>query len=194
MALRPCSECKHQISDTAPTCQQCGAKQKKKDGCIYTTFKVFIAIIGFGIISAIVVPKVSPLSQEAQEAASRSKEQNKPLTEEEKKAQEKKNAEEEKRNQQLTNAETAAKALKQAMKNPDAFQLEEAVVMDDGSACYSYRSRNSFNAVVPGHAVFIPPLSMLTNSDGDKFKKAWNKRCTNKSGTNIAAHINRFGL
>src|SRR5262249_4993740 len=47
----------------------------------------------------------------------------------------------------------AIRQLRSNMKNPDSFKLEEALRMDDGTLCLTYRATNSFNAIVPGRAV-----------------------------------------
>jgi len=73
------------------------------------------------------------------------------------------------------------------MKNPASFKLETALVFPGGSTCYEYRATNSFNAVVPGRAVFdMKAEKLYSEQDGESFRKAWNSICTKKGGRNIA--------
>ena len=52
-----------------------------------------------------------------------------------------------------------AKLLKAGMKDPESFQLKQLLVMPDGSACYTYRATNSFNAKLEASAVLLPGKS-----------------------------------
>jgi hypothetical protein len=78
----------------------------------------------------------------------------------------------------------AVRQLRAGMKNPDSFKLEQALRMDDGSLCLSYRATNSFNAIVPGNAV-IADNTIRTSDNRERFAPVWNKRCAKKSGRDI---------
>jgi len=69
-----------------------------------------------------------------------------------------------------------AKALKASAKNPDSFKLVDAIMMGDGSICYTYRGTNSFNAVVTNNYV-------ITKTGGSNSADTWNKHCGGKTGT-----------
>jgi hypothetical protein len=73
--------------------------------------------------------------------------------------------------------------LKSAMKNPASFSLEQALRMDDGVLCVTYRATNSFNAVVPGRAVITATKILTPGQDG--FTGRWNARCAKKSGVDV---------
>jgi hypothetical protein len=74
--------------------------------------------------------------------------------------------------------------LRAGMNNPESFQLEEALRMDDGTLCVAYRARNGFNAVMAGRAV-IDAKRIVTSDDRDRFSGMWNRLCANKSGVDM---------
>lgn len=78
----------------------------------------------------------------------------------------------------------AVRALKAGMKNPDSFTLESALQMDDGTLCVTYRATNSFNAIVPGHAV-VTGGKITTSDGGNSFVAIWNARCGSKRGVDV---------
>ena len=68
------------------------------------------------------------------------------------------------RNTQLAIAATGATLLRRAMKDPEAFDLTSLVIKPNGTACYEYRAKNSFGAVLPSSAVLTKAGKMLTQS------------------------------
>jgi len=95
----------------------------------------------------------------------------------------------------------ALSRLRAAMKDPDSFEVKEVLLMDTGSACYTYRARNSFNAMLQNHAVLsvsIPKAGAKSKEsvrmavEGvDGFSSAWNKSCANQSGKDITRMAKR---
>jgi hypothetical protein len=89
-----------------------------------------------------------------------------------------------------------AQALKKSMKDPDTFELKEVLFMDDGTACYTYRAKNSFNAMLRGQAVLTSNVKnielLVEGHNGNKFANAWNKGCAKKSGEDITSLVNRM--
>lgn len=77
------------------------------------------------------------------------------------------------------------RALKKSMKNPDSFKVEDATELVDGTICISYRATNSFNAIVPGHAVVPLSGAIVTSDDKGRFAARWNATCAKKAGRNI---------
>jgi hypothetical protein len=75
------------------------------------------------------------------------------------------------------------------MKDPDTFELKDVIYMDDGSICYTYRAKNSFNAMLQGDAVVESSpkgIKMLVSGhDGNRFVSAWNKHCAKKTGKDL---------
>lgn len=100
-----------------------------------------------------------------------------PLTAEQK-------AENEKREAQWAEAVVVARTLRQSMKNPRSFELEQALRMENGALCFSYRATNSFNAIVPGYAVYQG--GKIHASDHDGFQARWNRHCGGKTGSSIS--------
>lgn len=78
-------------------------------------------------------------------------------------------------NRKFQIAVQGAIALREMMKNPDSFSLERVNRMPDGSLCYTYRATNSFNAIIPGQAVFSPTETAISGSAN--FPMLWSKHC-----------------
>jgi hypothetical protein len=73
------------------------------------------------------------------------------------------------------------RALRNKMKNPATFKLENALRMKDGTLCLTYRAANSFNAIILERAVID------TKTTGASTEvTAWNKYCGGKTGTDIS--------
>ena len=106
------------------------------------------------------------------------------LTPEQKAEQAAKKAQEDIDNAKFYRDVGVVKQLKASMKNPASFELEEAIRMEDGTLCISYRARNSFNAVMPGHAV-ITKDRIYTSDNWSSFSAQNKKLCANKSGRNV---------
>jgi hypothetical protein len=79
----------------------------------------------------------------------------------------------EKARKQWEYAVLAVDQLKQSMKNPASFELEEVLRMNDGTLCIKYHATNSFNAIVPGYAII---RQNRISAEG------WNRYCAGKSG------------
>jgi hypothetical protein len=96
---------------------------------------------------------------------------------------------------QLQLAAAGAAALKRAMKDPEAFELTSLVVKPNGTACYEFRAKNSFGAILPSSAVQTKDGKMLTRErNGNAFVAVWNKDCTVAGGDEIAALVKRLGF
>jgi hypothetical protein len=96
-------------------------------------------------------------------------------------------ADKKRRDTQLQIAGASALMLKRAMKDPEAFELKSLLVMPNGTACYEYRAKNSFGAILPSSAVLTSAGKMLLQErDGNAFVSAWNKNCTVSGGDEIA--------
>lgn len=78
-------------------------------------------------------------------------------------------------NRKFQIAVKGALALREMMKNPDSFSLERVIRQTDGSLCYTYRAANSFNAIIPGQAVFSPTQTAISGSA--QFPSLWSKYC-----------------
>lgn len=167
MALVNCHECKKEISSEAKACPHCGAAPPK----------------GIGIGGWFLIVVVGAVAYSATKGGGESTPAPKPASEAEKRADD-----------ELNRAIAAATLLKQATKDPSSFKLESLLLFSGGAACYEWRAKNSFGAIVPAKAVFTPPGSMLTSDrDGNRFVRAWNQTCTKADGQERAAGLNFLG-
>jgi len=168
MALITCHECKQQISSEAKVCPQCGAKPKKS--------------IGIGGI--VLVAIVGVLAYSCAGGGGGSASSKKP-----------KSAAEIQADKELNTAIAAGRVLKKQAKDPSSFKMESFVLFPGGGACYEYRAKNSFGAIVPAKAVFVPPETLQTSeSDGNRFVKTWNATCTRAGGAEHAGGLNLLNI
>lgn len=89
------------------------------------------------------------------------------------------------RERQFQRGVLIAKALRQSMKNPAAFQLERALLMPDKTWCLEFRSTNSFNAVVPGQ-LSAPPGGRALTLDMSGGPAQWNRVCAGRTGDDLS--------
>jgi hypothetical protein len=82
-----------------------------------------------------------------------------------------------------------AGTLKKAMRDPESFKLESAIVMDDGYVCYEYRSKNGFGGYTKGFAVLSGDMKTFKSADDEEFAAVWRKHCKGKSGTDVANRL-----
>lgn len=187
MALIACQECKHEVSTEAKKCPNCGAKVRPPKKPMSSTMKVLLGLLGVGFLASIMVEgnkKDETKKVEEQRVAS--------MTPEE---QAKENAAKAKRDTQLQKAGAGALVLKNAMKDPEAFELKSLVVKPNGTACYEYRGKNSFGATFPNSAVLSSKGKLLTQEQsGNSFVAIWNKECTSAGGDEIADLVKRLGI
>ena len=88
-----------------------------------------------------------------------------------------------------------ARVLKKAMRDPDSFKLESALVIEGSRAvCYDYRAKNGFGGYNRGHAVLAGNGTTFKTDDMAGFRKLWNKECSGKQGIEEATAINWSGL
>lgn len=161
MALVKCKECKAEISDQAKSCPQCGAKAPRK---MSTGVKVVLGLVAIGVIGAAMSDRPAPKEKTAAEREADAK---------------------------VTAAAVGAAHIKRAMKDPESFSLESAILMENGATCYEYRAKNSFSAVAPGKAVLTHDGQIVASGSGaGKLEKAWNAECGGKSGKDVTAGIN----
>ena len=138
MALIPCQECKQEVSTEAKTCPNCGAKVKKPKKPMSRNMKILLGILGVGFIVSVNLDVDKKKESEKQRIAAMTPEQK---------------AASEKRITQQAVAAEVAKKIKNAMKDPEAFELKSLIVKPNGTACYEYRAKNSFGAILPSSAV-----------------------------------------
>jgi hypothetical protein len=173
-------ECDKEVSDSAGKCPSCGAKvaklkPPKKPISRVTWIIIAISAIALGMTArenalnshtAYVVPVQSP-----EQIAAKTK-----------------------RDSRLETGVLGAIALKNRMKDPEAFSLTGANVKDNGATCYEYRAKNGFGAIFPGSAVLTSKGDIYVSDQGDKFTRAWNKECAGKSGEDIKSKVRLMGV
>ncbi|WP_257223698.1 hypothetical protein [Acinetobacter sp. YH12140] len=156
MAIKPCKECGSPVSDKAPTCPQCGAKQPKKTSkiaLIFAGLMLFMVIIGL-------------LSGED------NSENTQPVTEKENKAG--------------VLLFYSQQQIKQNAKDPESVQFRGEQIhenTDSGAvACGEYNAKNSFGAYT-GFKGFVAvekdqTLYIEGGVNAKSFAEKWNKYCT----------------
>ena len=192
MALVNCHECGKSVSTEAKKCPSCGATVKlpKKP-----TSKLVWALLGVIVVSAVVVTYgqrsdlAAVVDAEAVRVAAMTPEQ---LAKE--KVQKDKNAAAEKVRKDneartLNAAATGAKSLKQNSKDPQTFEFVSITTHPNSSVCYTFRGKNSFNAMLAGSAVLAGGKLLIREASGEAFVNAWNKNCTKADGEDVMAFI-----
>lgn len=172
MAIVKCKECGMDKSDKAEACPHCGFKQRKTS---FVTWLVAI-FIGFPMLASIFIgasqESAAPPPKAPKELAATQKE-----------------------DAATQRAATGAVLLKKAMRDPDSFKLDSALVIDgSGAVCYNYRAKNGFGGVNRSHAVLSADGKKFKTDEMDGFISLWNKECANKSGAETATAINWFAL
>lgn len=153
MSIIKCKECGHPVSTTAKACPNCGATVKRPTGRLKLLFAAVLAIL---VVKCVYDTQNAP--QKPQKVA----------TPEERKQQ----AERERLFQEDVRK---VRLLKMNLKNPASFELVQAVRLENGTLCITFRATNSFNAIITEHKAIKPD-----NSLGE-----WNKHCTGHSGDNV---------
>lgn len=152
MALIKCKECGGQVSDTAQNCPHCGAKVPRKTKLLH---KVFAGLVLLVVLFGVVVSNSggpAPASAHAPKAA--------------------KDPQAEREFNQVV---AALRSIKHGMKNPDSFEVVQALMVPGPTLCITYRGTNGFNAVVTS---FVAVWDKGNSTDA----AVWNKRCAKKDG------------
>lgn len=181
MSLITCKECGNAVSSKAATCPKCGVRIARKPmGC-----GTLIAVIFVGSIVIAGLPGPSKtVDTPSAEATTKKKEE----TPEQK-------AEREKKDAAVQRATAGAVVLKKAMRDPDSFKLESALVIDGtGAVCYEYRAKNGFGGTNVGKAVLASDGKTFRTNQNDGFSRLWNKECAGKTGIDAATAIRWFYL
>lgn len=172
MAITTCKECKKELSTKATTCPHCGAKIRRTSLITWLIAIIIVPSIFIGIFNSSSNPPPTTPAKTAEQLAADAKQ-----------------------DALLNIGAIGARALKNSMKDPEAFVLSSAVVLETGTTCYDYRAKNSFGAVLPSHAILVSSGKILSQEqDGNAFVLAWNKECTKGGGRDIAGALNRLGL
>ena len=184
MPIVKCHECGKDVSTQAKTCPSCGVKVKKPTS---RALKLIGLACVIGVIGTAITGNNSPPPQQSPEPS-----RSAGLTPEQRASED---AAKSKRDLQLQTAAAVAQRLKRATKDPAAFELTSLVVKPDGAACYEYRAKNSYGAILPSSAILTTKGKVLLQEhDGNTFVSAWNKACVPPGGDEIAAIVTRTVL
>jgi len=165
MALVKCEECGKEISSEAESCPSCGAKPEKMG----LFRKIFIGLLVLIVISFMMKESKPPSVKQSDEISIPSVE-----------AQEAKKKREEEQAKQISIL-LRISALREEMKNPPSFELVEAINLENGTLCVTYRGTNGFGGVVTD--------SKAINSDAKIIPYA--AACNGKSGDDVT-HLKKY--
>jgi hypothetical protein len=84
---------------------------------------------------------------------------------------------------QVLRAVEGAKAIKQAMKNPNSFQVEMISMISSGAICYAYTTQNEAGEANKGKAVLIKNEIKTVEMQG--FDQQWQEECHGKDGKDV---------
>ena len=183
MALIKCKECGGEVSNKAAACPKCGAKVPKET----SLFTRAVAVLAVFVVGSCIFKGNE--SRQGAESSSASIATQQPVKTPEQIALEAK------ADGEIQAAIVMGKAIKASMKNPASFKLKSFLIYPGGATCYEYSGANSFNAVIPGRAVYLPAKTkvLTQDADGNRFVKAWNDICTKSGGAERAKGLNQLG-
>lgn len=186
MALIKCKECGGEVSSKAKTCPKCGASVGRRGiGCGTLVGYAVLLLIVIPMVIGLIIAAIDDSEPEPAPAPAPAKQQ---LTPEEA-------AEKEKKDKAVQLAAAGAATLKKTMRDPDSFELESALVIEEsGAVCYTYRARNGFGGMNRDNAVLADGGKKFLTSDSEGFVDLWNQECGGKSGQDVSAAIRWFAL
>jgi len=80
--------------------------------------------------------------------------------------------------------------VRNVIRDPDSFQITDAVVVPDGIGCIDYRYRNGVDSMNAGKAVVLPDGTVrIQEQDGDTFVTLWNKECAGVAGKDVTSSV-----
>ena len=168
MGMVNCRECGKDVSDKAETCPHCGIKKPAPDSKVGNYLKLGLgALIIFGVVRCISDQEESKTKAESERQrveASKTPEH-----------RAKEAAAKAKTEADFQSVVSRLRVLKASSKNPASFELVDALLMDDDTACVIYRGTNSFNAVVTENKAIAKDLRVVD----------WNRFCAGKSGKDM---------
>ena len=144
---------------------------QKRTGCFTWVLGAVAVMVLFSIINAMINGPTEPTKQAAAPE---------------------KTAEELRHEKEVTVATVAAKSIKAALRNPDSFVLESALVMDSGAVCLDYRAQNGFGGMNREQAVVPANTTKLFGTDTQGFKSAWRTHCAGKTRRDVTYLVNQY--
>jgi hypothetical protein len=90
----------------------------------------------------------------------------------------------------IKRAAEGVRKLKHRMKDPQAFRLDNAVVMETGAVCYFFQGENMFGYIKPRQAVLSPDGVTFLHDEQEEFHELWKAECDAKAGEDVTGGIN----
>jgi hypothetical protein len=180
MALVRCPDCGSEVSDQAAACPQCARPIRAAQPSSGKPVPRKTSPATWGCLILIVVAVIGAVISQSNQSGSSSSGTD---------------PEQAKKDAAVQRAVLGARVLKKAMRDPDSFKLESALVIDGSRAvCYDYRAKNGFGGYNTGHAVLAGDGTTFKTNEMPGFTKLWNKQCSGKQGIEEATAINWSGL
>ncbi len=175
MGMVKCRECGKDVSDQAKTCPHCGVAKPAPESKLGLYVK-----LGLGAVLVIAMARCTSGQEERKSQALAEKQRIEVSTTPQQRAREeaekaKWEAQNAKREAEFQSVVRRLRALKATTKNPNSFELVDAVLMNDSTLCATYRGTNSFNAVVTESKAIAKDLKIVE----------WSRFCRGKSGTDM---------
>ncbi len=174
MALKPCSECRKEVSTAAKACPHCGKQWPTGRPTGFLTYVVG-GIIAFFVLG-MVINSLSPTTTTSTTSSAAS---SAPGTAA-------KQAQETAEQRRGINAAIGARALKAMMRNPASFELIQALAMPNGWTCFKYRSQNGLGGMDVQQAFSIG--GMVETHVASDFNKGWNHACGGRTGADVTTY------
>ena len=168
MGTVKCRECGKNVSNEAKNCPHCGVAKPAPESKLGLYVK-----LGLGAVLVIAMVRCISDQEDRKSQASAEKQRIEASKTPEQRAREE--AEKAKKEAEFQSVVSRLRALKATTKNPNSFELVDAVLMNDGTLCATYRGTNSFNAVVTESKAIAKDLKIVE----------WNRFCGGKSGTDM---------
>lgn len=178
MALVQCKECKAQISSSAKSCPQCGAKVKR------TT--MFTKVVGgfFALVIAVAIFQNIGADQRRAEQAKAEAARVASLTPEQKKAEAEaaaaKAAKKKVEDEAWARAQALADVVRKSANDPHSIEFSDAGYTDAGAVFLEFRGKNAFNATILNYAVATKDGKVAVGSK-DKIATLWNANIANRT-------------
>ncbi|MFC4525457.1 zinc ribbon domain-containing protein [Dyella halodurans] len=184
MALITCPHCGAKVGDQGRACPQCGsplsdAAAPPGEAATGGRAPSLLPVLFGGFLIACVVAALwwkhhHPSDTAANMSASE--------------ATRERSAAESRFNESVRRAMLGSITLHEAQLHPDSYQLEHAILSEDGDVCYTYHTRNESGGMTVEHAV-LPAEGRLAFGDTEAGREVWDKSCAKQTGTDVTANI-----
>lgn len=168
MGIINCRKCGKEVSSEAKSCPHCGVNKPAPE----SKFRHYLKL-GIGAVLVISMVKCISGQEENKSQAIADAQRIEASKTPEQRVQEK--AEKTQKEANFQSVVSRLRALRDSTKNPKSFEIIDAILMDDGTLCTTYRGTNSFNAVIKEDKAIAKNMKIVD----------WNKFCGGKRGTDM---------